>query len=108
MRYQKLDNRFKMKKAGLATHMVLVQIEKIDTVNRILTEAFGPGQYVPSYQKAHHIRNTKDWFYDAVYMYTPTGITRPLQTPPIVKYVAHYRFYFRREEQAAYLKLAMS
>ena len=97
MRFEKLDKRFKMRKAGLATHMVIAPIEESRTIEGILRDAFGPGTYVPEYQKTYHIRHHGDWYYSPYFSKKSAEGTRLL----------YYRYYFRREEQATYLMLAM-
>lgn len=104
MRLSKLDNRFRMKKAGIATYMADVPIDQVEKVKQILIGAFGPGRYVPPYQNMRYIPNNRDWYYSAVYSNQSVIVTSMING----RQLTSYRFYLRREEQATFLALAIS
>jgi len=97
MKIFKLDNRFKLKKAGLATHMMATSMQAFDSIRKKLEEAYGPGRYVRYGDKYYHIPVNADWYYTHKKLGTHAGST-----------VYTTCIYLRREEQATFLTLAMA
>lgn len=99
-----LDNRFKLKKAGIATHMVEMGVQEFLSAEKILIAGYGQPRLVAKRDK--QVPNDKDWYY-TYWMeknFVPPGID-PEAVFPMEKMV--FRIFFRREEQATFLMLQM-
>lgn len=98
MRWILLDKRFKLHKTGQAKYACLFTAKEFFRADKIMTKAFGMGQcFNPGrYRKYEQVPNKRDWFYS---FKASNAIDRPMRD---------FKIYFRREEQASYLLLAMS
>ena len=98
MRMSPIDKRFKLYKSGQASFLCLFTANEFWRADKIMTKAFGMGQcFNPGrYRKYEQVPNKRDWFYS---FKASNAIDRPMRD---------FKIYFRREEQASYLLLAMS
>ena len=99
MKIQKLDNRFKLKKAGLASYMVVTSMNDSFPIQKKLEEAYGIGAYIAYGRRSYHIPVNRDWYYSHKVRRSSTIEAATLYNTCI---------YLRREEQATYLLLAMA
>ena len=90
MKLRKLDKRFRIYNMGLATHYISVNPAIFVKVKDAMEIAYGDGLRVFFFMEQD--TDKSDWFYT----YHSSGQS------------AHFRIYFRREEQASYLTLKMS
>ena len=97
MRISKLDNRYKLKKAGIATYLVLSTMQGSLPIQKKLEEAYGPGRYVRYGEKSYHTPLNYEWYYTHKRIGTHAGN---------VSYSTE--IYLRREDQVSFLTMAMS
>lgn len=110
MKIKKLDNRFKLKKLGLATHMLEVDISLMREVETKMNELYGRGgRYYPG-RKWGTVDRSKDWFY-SMRKEAEQGIEHVVDALEqellwsSTKFF--FRVYFRREEQITFLSLSL-
>jgi hypothetical protein len=117
MKVKKLDNRFRIFKAGFATHYSDIDPKEYfgaGGTESLMTEAFGIGGNVPTWRKLDHTDRKYDWFYSCkdTWVEESTQISTSKTGHPVYSvrrfknYV--YRIYFRREDQATLLVLKAS
>lgn len=102
MNVVKLDNRFKLKKAGIATHMVEMGVQEFLSAEKILNAGYGRSRLVSRYDR--RVKNDAAWYYTYWMEKQPDELS-VVQTPS-EKMV--FRIFFRREEQATFLMLQMA
>ena len=98
MQIDELDKRFKLQKTGQAKYVCRFTRDDFFKAEKIMTDAYGMGEpFCPGrYRKFENVPNRRDWYYS---FNASNAIDRP---------ISDFKIYFRREEQATLLALAMS
>ena len=101
---KKMDNRFRLKKAGIASYYFDLDItdSRIRLVDRLLYEAYGKGFKIYDWTMRHELRNVANWYYSFKRVKNPNA-RGPLDPDRLT-----YRYYLQREEQITYLALALA
>jgi hypothetical protein len=102
MELQKLDNRFKLKKLGLASYMIEMGVQEFLSAEKILISGYGKPRFVGKRDK--RVPNDKEWYY-TYWMEKQADYYGVVETPA-EKMV--FRLFLRREEQATFLMLQMA
>ena len=105
MKIQKLDNRFKLKKQGIATHMIQMGVQEFLSAEKIMNSGYGQPRLVTKTDR--RVPNDKDWYYTywQEKNFVPPGAD-PATVFPSEKMV--FRIFFRREEQATFLLIQLA
>jgi len=102
VKIQKLDNRFKLKKAGIATHMLELGVQEFLSAEKAMIRGYGQPRLVTRTDR--RVPNDKDWYYT----YWMEKETTGRGIAAFVNEKMIFRIFFRREEQATFLLIQLA
>ena len=115
MKVKKLDKRFRLAKAGVATHYADFEgYEYLTKIEKLMIASFGTGAPIANHNRFVSQYANLDWFYSSkkAMIDSYDRISTAKNGQPVYSHRRKegyiYRIYFRREEQATMLALKLS
>ena len=101
MKIKKLDNRFKLKKLGIASYMIEMGVQEFLSAEKILNSGYGRPRSV--HKRDKQVLNDRQWYYTYWMEKHPDELG--IVSSPAEKMM--FRVFLRNEEQATFLMLQL-